>query len=37
MRNIAFQAQEETVALSKVDDFLLGLTVGIAVAGLFFC
>ena len=32
-----FEEQTQTVALGKVDDFIVGLTLGIAVASLFFC
>jgi hypothetical protein len=37
MQAIMFEEQRETVALGKVDDFIVGLTLGIAIAGLFFC
>ena len=35
--NFNVEMTEEVVAMDAVDDFITGLTLGIAVASLFFC
>jgi hypothetical protein len=37
MSTLMFEEQTTTVALSRTDDFLTGLALGIAIGGLFFC